>query len=100
MGPQFAFLALKIIFVTMLRWDSKTDFDQYIAKKNITYIYSTILSITYQETIQKCTPYSVPPKINEEKLRKEIKNTEALIKVQNVCSVHVKQNIMLAELAQ
>lgn len=43
---------------------------------------------------------TVPPKINEEKLRKEIKNTEALIKVQNVCSVHVKQNIMLAELAQ
>lgn len=39
MGPQLLFLALKIIFVTMLRWDSKTDFDQYIAKKNITYIY-------------------------------------------------------------
>lgn len=35
-GSTIAFLALKIIFVTMLRWDSKTDFDQYIAKKNIT----------------------------------------------------------------
>lgn len=61
MGPQFAFLALKIIFVTMLRWDSKTDFDQYIAKKNITYIYSTILSITYQRNNTKmysilCSP--------------------------------------------
>lgn len=43
MGPQLLFLALKIIFVTMLRWDSKTDFDQYIAKKNITQLYSTIL---------------------------------------------------------
>lgn len=43
MGPQLLFLALKIIFVTMLRWDSKTDFDQNIAKKNITQLYSTIL---------------------------------------------------------
>lgn len=39
MGPQLLFLALKIIFVTMLRWDSKTDFDQYIAKKNILHNY-------------------------------------------------------------
>lgn len=86
MGPQFAFLSIKNNICNHAQVGLKQQ------QRKTLHIHSTILLYT-RETIQKYTPYSVPPKINEEKLRKEIKNTKAL-------KYKMYPLSMLAELAQ